>query len=223
MAEIGEIYKDLLDRDFQSNPFPGNVKMFSSVLGRELDHATDAEYWKANMVSPVLFDHAVREMTSGREGVNFLIEIGPSGALAGPIAQIKKELSNGGSNIQYCTALSRGQEAIKSLFEVSGRLFISGGDIDLRMVNRYNSGSRPLIITDLPNYSWNHSTKYWYESEVSKDWHYRLFPHHDLLGTKVLGTSYYAPVWKKALLVDDLPWLKDHKVSNKTCPKNNSY
>lgn len=219
MAEIGEIYKDLLDQDFMSNSFPGNVKMFSSVIGRELDDVTDADYWKANMVSPVLFDQAVREMTSGREGVNFLIEIGPSGALAGPIAQIKKELPSGGSNIQYCTSLSRGQEAIKSLFDVAGRLFISGGGIDLKMVNRDDPSSRPSVIVDLPNYAWNHSTKYWYESEASKDWRFRLFPHHDLLGTKVLGTSYYAPVWKKALQVDDLPWLKDHKVGHKSLPQ----
>ena len=212
MAGISDVYKSLLDQDFLSRPFsPAQVKMFSSVFGRELDRATDSKYWQTNMVSPVIFDQAVREMISGRGGADFLIEIGPSGTLAGPIAEIKLKLPQAGSHIQYCAAFKRGQEDLKSLFEVAGRLFISGAEVDMSMVNRQNDGS-PSVIVDLPNYVWNHSAQYWHESEASKDWRFRLFPHHDLIGSKVLGTSYYAPVWKKALKVDDLPWLKDHKV-----------
>ena len=212
MEGISGVYKSLLDQDFLSRPFsPAQVKMFSSVFGRELDRATDSKYWQMNMASPVIFDQAVREMTSGRGGADFLIEIGPSGTLAGPIADIKVALPQAGSHIQYCAAFQRGQEDLKSLFEVAGRLFISGAEVDTSMVNRQNDSS-PSVIVDLPNYVWNHSTQYWHESEASKDWRFRLFPHHDLIGSKVLGTSYYAPVWKKALKVDDLPWLKDHKV-----------
>jgi hypothetical protein len=74
-------------------------------------------------------------MVSGKEGADFLIEIGPSGALAGPVAQIKKGLGAHGSEIQYCTAFSRGSELIRSLFGVAGRLFVSGGSIALSKVN----------------------------------------------------------------------------------------
>ena len=212
MDGISEVYKSLLDRDFLPRPFCSvRVKMFSSVIGRELDRATDSKYWQNNMASPVIFDQAVREMTAGRVGADFLIEIGPSGTLAGPIAEIKLTLPQEGSHIQYCTAFQRGQGDLRSLFEVAGRLFISGAEIDLSMVNRQTDDSLSVIV-DLPNYSWTHSAQYWHESEASKDWRYRLFPHHDLIGSKVLGTSYYAPVWRKALKVDDLPWLKDHKV-----------
>ena len=219
MDEIGKDYREMLRQDFMSLPCKkGSVTMFSSVLGRQMDQLTDAEYWQNNMISPVLFDQAAREMISGREGANFLIEIGPSGALAGPIAQIKKELAAQGTGIQYCTALSRGQQAVKSIFDAAGRLFIAGGAVDLSRVNKDGldaSATSPAVITDLPNYSWNHSTQYWYENESSKDWRNRLFPHHDLLGSKVLGTTWHAPTWKKTLRVRDLPWLKDHKVSKK--------
>ena len=212
MAGISDVYKSLLDQDFLWRPFsPAQVKMFSSVFGRELDRATDSEYWQLNMVSPVIFDQAVGEMISGRGGADFLIEIGPSGTLAGPIAEIKSALHQAGSHIQYCAAFQRGQEDLKSLIEVAGRLFNSGAEVNMGMVNRQDDFS-PSVIVDLPNYVWNHSAQYWHESEASKDWRFRLFPHHDLIGSKVLGTSYYAPVWKKALKVDDLPWLKDHKV-----------
>ncbi|KAI9676001.1 MAG: Type I Iterative PKS [Caeruleum heppii] len=213
MTEISQSYADLLHRDFKAQPFSttGSVQMFSSVFGRRMDRTADAQYWQDNMTSPVLFDQALREMLTCSVPPTFLIEIGPSGALAGPVSQIMKTLSGGGANVQYCPALSRGQEAIKSTFEVAGRLFVAGGSVNLAQVNQYAS-SKPRFIVDLPGYSWNHSTQYWYESEASKDWRYRMFPHHDLLGSKILNSSYHVPTWKKTLQVEDLPWLRDHKM-----------
>lgn len=216
MAEIGDYYEDLLLKDFESLPFKkGDCAMFSSVTGEEMDQQADSSYWKNNVVRPVRFDEAVQKMVSGREGANFLIEIGPSGALAGPIGQIKKAMSGTGANAQYFTALTRGQDSVSSLFKAAGQLFISGATISLRNANKEGGGADavcPKVIVDLPNYSWNHSTQYWYENEASKDWRNRIFPHHDLLGSKVLGTSWHFPSWRKTLRVEDLPWLKDHKV-----------
>ncbi|KAK7542637.1 putative polyketide synthase [Phyllosticta citribraziliensis] len=212
MDAIGRKYEEMLSPVFEPEPLSAaQATMFSSVTGKELDQTTDVPYWKANMVCPVRFDQAVESMVSRKSGANFLIEIGPSGALAGPISQIKKALPGEGAGVQYCTALTRGQYSINSLFDVAGRLFVADANVDLARVNGANS-PRPSVIVDLPNYAWNHSTKYWYESEASKDWRNRLFPHHDLIGTKTLGTSYHAPVWKKTLLVDDLSWLMDHKM-----------
>ena len=217
MAGISDIYKSLLDQDFHSKPLSQNhIIMFSSVLGRELHRATDSEYWQKNMASPVCFDQAVREMTSGGNGTTFLVEIGPSGVLAGPISEIKASLPQQGSHIQYYTSFRRGQEDLKSLFEMTGRLYISGAKVDMAMVNRQDSRS-PSVIIDLPNYSWNHAERFWHESEASKDWRFKLFPPHDLIGSKVLGTSWHASVWKKKLNLDDVPWLKDHKVCKCPC------
>jgi acyl transferase domain-containing protein len=212
MAEIAANYNHLLLQNCET-PLSGKegVTMFSSVTGHAMDVDCDDKYWKRNMVSPVRFDEAVREMVSGRDGADFLIEIGPSGALAGPISQIKKALGGQGNDIQYCAASSRGADSIKALFDVTGKLFIAGGPVDLTKVNEVE-GANPSVIVDLPNYVWNHSTKYWHESEASKDWRFRCFPHHDLLGSKVLGTSWHSPAWKKVLKVENLTWLKDHKV-----------
>ena len=217
MKEIGEDYEALLEADFENlSSREGHVSMYSSVFGREMEGLTDARYWKKNMVSPVRFDQAAQAMLSGKDKVNFLIEIGPSNALAGPVKQILTKLGSQGSNVQYCTALSRGQDSIKSTYDLAGRLFASGGVINLARVNMdvvEAQKAPPAVIIDLPNYSWNYSNEYWYESEASKDWRNRMFPHHDLLGSKVLATSWHTPAWKKTLKVGDLPWLKDHKVS----------
>ena len=217
MKEIGEDYAALLAADFENlESEQGNVTMFSSVLGRKMEGSTDAHYWKKNMVSPVMFDQAAQAMVSEKDGVNFLIELGPSNALAGPVKQILTKLGSQGANVQYCTALSRGTDSILSTYDVAGRLFASGGVVDLAKVNTDIVGSHevtPSVIVDLPNYSWNHSSEYWYENDSSKDWRNRMFPHHDLLGSKVLATSWHAPTWKKTLQISGLPWLKDHKVS----------
>ena len=218
MAEIGEDYENLLHADFESfSSGRGSATMFSSVYGHQMKGPTDVHYWKSNMVSPVLFDQAVHGMVSGKAGENFLIEIGPTGALASPVKQIIAELSGQGANVQYCTSFSRGQDSVKSLYDMAGRLFLSGSDFKLGKLNEdptSTDDASPSVIVDLPNYSWNHSTRYWYENESSKDWRFRLFPHHDLLGSKVLGTSWQTPSWKKTLQLENLPWLKDHKVSN---------
>ncbi|KAF2177304.1 ketoacyl-synt-domain-containing protein [Zopfia rhizophila CBS 207.26] len=186
------------------------TKMFSSMERNYTNRPVDIAYWKSNMVQPVLFEQALKQMLSGKDSPNFLIEIGPSGALAGPTSQVKKELPGGGSDVQYCSAMTRGKDAENAIFDVAGRLFVAGHNTDFTTVNNIQKSQK--ILTDLPNYAWNHGTDYWYESEASQDWRNRKFPHHDLLGSKVLGTAWQAPVWKKTLKLEDLPWLKDHRL-----------
>jgi len=212
MNVIGEEYEQLLGTRLE--PLAGNagVSMFSSVTGALKTDEANALYWKTNMVSPVRFDEATRALLAQENGPNFLIEIGPSGALAGPTSQIKKSLPGQGAQISYCAAWSRGADAAKALYDVAGRLFVAGGAVELTSVNGYAVGERPRTIIDLPNYVWNHSTKYWHENAASKDWRFKKYVNHDLLGSKVLGTTWKAPTWRKLLNLVDVPWLKDHKM-----------
>lgn len=198
MTGVSEAYRSLLDKNVSSKPMNRTAtEMFSSVSGKSLDRAPDAAYWQTNMASPVRFDAALRAMINGREGSDFLIEVGPSGALGSPIAEVKASLPQQGSHVQYCSAFQRGQRDLKSLYEVAGRAFIAGAPVDFKAVNNLTAAD-PRIITDLPNYAWNHSTKYWHESEASRDWRFRLFPPHDLIGSKVLGKLSVHAVTSKA-------------------------
>ncbi|KAI0188556.1 putative polyketide synthase [Astrocystis sublimbata] len=217
MGVIGEEYQALLDNAF--NPFTGSteVVMYSSVHGTKMtDKITDTAYWRANMVSPVRFDEALTTMLSDTNAPNFLIEIGPSGALSGPISQIRKALPGQGSDVSYFPTWSRGAGAGKSIFDLAGHLFVAGGSVNLAHVNEYDTqavlANRPRTIIDLPNYHWNHSIKYWHENASSKDWRFKRFVNHDLLGSKILGTSWKTPTWRKLLNLADIPWLKDHKM-----------
>ncbi|OAA57318.1 Beta-ketoacyl synthase [Cordyceps fumosorosea ARSEF 2679] len=210
MGVIGEEYENLLQANsFSSSEGNPSVSMFSSVTGKKKTDAADALYWKSNMVSPVQFSDAAQEMLTSPEAPTVLVEIGPSGALAGPISQIKKALEKQDSDVAYIAAWSRGANAGKALFDAAGRLFVAGHPVDLAKVNEYQ---QPSTIIDLPNYAWNHSIKYWHENSASRDWRFKKYTSHDLLGSKVLATSWQAPSWRAHLNLANVPWLKDHKM-----------
>lgn len=214
MEPVGLLYRILLEKncEFGSITQP-KTPMFSSVTGKSSDASVaSSQYWEKNMLSPVLFDSAVKQLLDS--SVDILIEIGPSNALSGPVTQIKKAMDK--SSVEYMSAWKRGPDAITTFCELAGKLFITGLPISLTKFNKDGGPEAPKTVIDLPNYRWNHSVKYWHESEASKDWRFRKFLHHDLLGSKVLGAPWAQPTWRKALRLDELPWLKDHKLGDNT-------
>jgi hypothetical protein len=213
MKGVAELYADLLAThcpDLSYRRQSSDIHFYSTVEGALKTDGTDAEYWVQNMLSPVLFTQGVTALIN-EGGADHLIELGPSSALAGPIKQITQGMS---TPVQYLTAFNRGNHATRPLYNLAGNMFCCGLDVDLMKVNGLAplGPSKPRVIIDLPNYQWNHSVKYWHESLASKSWRYRLFPVHDLLGTKVLGTSWKAPSWRRTLRLKDVPWIRDHMV-----------
>lgn len=213
MDLVGVEYAHLLNADSDFRPretSSSSVRMFSSVTGQEKDDSANAKYWNTNMISPVRFDEALTELIM-QDSPDIVIEIGPSGALAGPVSQVLKSLPTGG-NITYAAAWSRGAQAGETLFNVSGRLFVAGAPIDMTLVNQYEE-NKVRTITDLPNYAWNHTIKYWHENAASRDWRFKQFITHDLLGSKIPGTPWEpSATWRKHLYLNDVPWLRDHKM-----------
>ena len=219
MGVIGQEYEKLLTLDDKFHTLDsdsvvastGDVTWFSSVTVSKKTSRADALYWKTNMVSAVRFDGALKMMLKDDRPPSFLIEIGPSGALAGPISQVLKSLPTAiGGDVSYCASWSRGVDAGKSLFDVAGRLFVAGASIDMTVINQYNGKERTII--DLPNYTWNHTVKYWHENAASKDWRFRKYIVHDLLGSKILGSSWDTPTWRSRLNVANVPFLMDHRM-----------
>ncbi|KAH8703520.1 hypothetical protein BGW36DRAFT_393834 [Talaromyces proteolyticus] len=210
MVGIAEEYQLLLEKNVDwSGAGAGDIPMASSTTGK-FESWLGPSYWVKNMLSPVLFNQAVQNAISQLAGIDLLVEIGPSNTLEGPVKQINKSLH---APVKYCSTWKRGPDALKTMLELAGTLFNMGYPIQVDQINRDGVPDKPKVIIDLPNYAWNHSTKYWYESEASKEWRFRPFMHHELLGSKVLGVPWAQPVWKQHLRLDDVPWLRDHKVS----------
>nr|P0CU84.1 RecName: Full=Highly reducing polyketide synthase apmlA; Short=HRPKS apmlA; AltName: Full=Phaeospelide A biosynthesis cluster protein apmlA [Arthrinium phaeospermum]BBJ21455.1 highly reducing polyketide synthase [Arthrinium phaeospermum] len=217
IRSIAEEYHSLLKEQVPGAAgSSGNKKvtMFSSVTGKPISEAYDAlgpDYWRQNMVSPVRFAQAASNMLSGPESSEFLIEIGPAGALAGPVAQVIKAAPSA-RNTQYVAAAKRGADTLLALYETAGKLWANSGVVDLAKVNGYDGQAN--LVVDLPNYQWNHSRRYWRESLSASEFLQRPFLSHDLLGSKILSVPWHNPTFYQVIELSDVPWLRDHKIGD---------
>lgn len=207
MHEFGDRYQALMAPYVQSKA-PA-VSYFSSVHGKPISAAgkLDATYWRANMESPVLFYTAISAMLSTTESEpSVFLEIGPHLALAGPLRQIvqEKQLALVPT---YISTLARNEDQVHSILSTAGQLFQQGVPLDFAAIN--GSGH---VLADLPSYPWQHDTSYWKESRVTRNWRSRTFPHHELLGSRILESSDLEPSWRNVLQLDSVPWLRDHKI-----------
>ena len=181
------------------------VPFYSSVSGRL--HSCDvlgASYWVKNLVSPVLFNPAVRAILAAQlQGLLFL-EIGPHSALAAPLRQILTEFE---SQTSYVPTMVRGQDCSKTLLDAVGELHLCSIPVNFSAMS-----PNGVVLTNLPSYPWNHEAKYWSESRISRDWRLRKFRRHELLGSRVIESTDFEPSWRNVLSLNDVPWIRDHKL-----------
>ncbi|KAI1662268.1 putative polyketide synthase [Daldinia decipiens] len=210
-----------------------NIKMISSVTGSILtrERACQGTYWTANLVSPVLFSQAVERLCrdstlslrkkidgSHHEAivVDNLIEIGPHAALRLPIEEVVETLPRRKS-IKYLSALYRKQSASVTLLRLLGQLYCSGVPIDLRRVNDPEQPFRRsrICLADAPEYPFDHSTRYWCESPLVRNYRLRAHGHVELLGSPSRDWNPLEPQWRCYVQVSDMPWLVDHKLNGR--------
>lgn len=163
------------------------------------------------MESPVLFNGACQSLLSemGTDNRIFL-EVGPHGALAGPLRQIFKEVA---ASPVYISSMSRGADSRDSFLQAAGELWSSGADIELAPICSTPDSS---LVVDLPHYPWHRGEQYWEESRVAQNWRMRKYLPHDLLGTPVLESNHFEPRWRRILRLEDAPWLRGHKIKSDT-------
>ncbi|KAK3685289.1 putative polyketide synthase [Podospora appendiculata] len=210
MRDIGAEY-EVLTADLVTDT-PPTVPVFSSVTAKCITKGGQLgpSYWRANLESPVLFLSAAQSMLSScaKEDSVFL-EIGPHSALAGPLRDIFKSIDGLDSSPTYVPTLVRNENGSKSFLQSLGQLFQSGVPVDLSAIT---PGCK--VLTDLPPYPWKHDAHYWNESRVSREWRMRQFPPHELLGSSILEADDLEPAWRNILRLDDVPWVRDHKITD---------
>lgn len=193
------------------------VRFISSVTGTEMTSGFGADYWVNNLVSPVRFQNGLEELcrkmslASPQSKLAF-IEVGPHNALSGPIRQTMASL-NLSSGYFSTSILTRNQDARFTVLEAAGKLFEEGCTVDLQAVNfLFEPNRRQKVLIDLPTYSWDHSSRYWRESRLSKAHRFRKHPYHDLLGSRLASSTGVNPIWRHVIGVDSLPWLGEHVI-----------
>ncbi|KFY38193.1 hypothetical protein V494_04450 [Pseudogymnoascus sp. VKM F-4513 (FW-928)] len=204
MADIGPDYESLLQEIVGRNP---SLPFFSTVTGKK----TSAEelgplYWRQNLESPVNFYSAVKGMIEDGDADQVFVEIGPHSSLAGPLRQIFKETMTK-TKLSYTSTLVRGENCLMSFLKTLGELYIQSSKMNFELLT---PNGRTLV--DIPSYPWRHDKCYWDESRVSKGWRLRKFPHHEILGSRILDGNDLKPTWRNVLRLKDVPWISHHKV-----------
>jgi malonyl CoA-acyl carrier protein transacylase len=198
-----------------------NVKFHSSLLGHLIGGSQlETSYWVDNLTQSVRFSEALTSMCAPADGhktgVNMIVEIGPHSALAGPVKQILKACGADATKIPYASALIRKREAVETALELASALFVKGATLDLGAINLPIPGMQPTLLVDMPRYPWNHQTRYWHEPRLMQKHKNRIAPRNDLLGTLANYSNDLEPTWRNILRIDDLPWLRHHKIQSLT-------
>jgi acyl transferase domain-containing protein len=201
------------------------VTMFSTVSGRRVvKKKLEGHYWVDNLVSPVRFVEGLKTLRNGGAGtekngsqapspeqssIDHILELGPHAALQSAIKEI---LSKYGGDITYLPVLHRNDENHSTLLRTIGTLRSKGSDITIARVNATRSNYKPKMLTTLPPYSFNHSSKVIAESRLSKNFRFRKAPRHDLFGALTADSTSDTLRWRHFIRVDENPWVKQHKV-----------
>ncbi|KAL6872001.1 putative polyketide synthase [Trichoderma novae-zelandiae] len=206
MREIGNRYEMLL-HGLVKDTKP-SVPFFSSVHVKQIKRAghLGPSYWRQNLENPVLFSPAVQLMMHSAVKDTVYLEIGPHAALSGPLRDIFKSIQMSTTST-YIPTLMRNENGPKSILSSLGRLYQEAVP-----VNAAATTEGRTVLTDLPNYAWQHDTRYWYESRVSREWRLRKFPPHELLGNRIIESDDLEPCWRNVFRLDDVPWARDHKI-----------
>ncbi|RYP56895.1 hypothetical protein DL771_011537 [Monosporascus sp. 5C6A] len=171
-------------------------------------------YWRANLESTIRFSEAAAKLLS-LEGLSIgaLVEIGPHPALKSPVGQIVK---SAGMTVPHIASLKRAEDGRRSVLSLAGTLFGINAGVDLVAVNavedHHGGPAHGCTAVDLPPYQYTYGPINYHESRLSKEYRYRKAPRHDLLGSKIVGTTKLRPQWRNLICVKDLPWLDDHRV-----------
>lgn len=205
MKKIGDAYENLIDPMVRTNL--SMVPMYSTVTGQVIldPRQLQAGYWRQNLESPVLFRSAIKKAMDDTEKNHVFLEIGPHSALSGPLRHIFNE-EDRKIKLEYVPTLLRGQDQDACLLAAAGRLYLCHLPVDLATIN-----GRGSVLTDIPPYPWRHDKKYWHESRLTKEWRLREFPHHELLGSRLPGSTDLEPTWRNILRLENIPWVWDHR------------
>jgi NADPH:quinone reductase-like Zn-dependent oxidoreductase/SAM-dependent methyltransferase len=205
-------------------PPRSSVTFISSVTAKEKTSDFGAAYWVENLVSPVNYNGALQKFCRLQEATSqavmipsayALIEIGSHNALSGPTRQTITSLKLSSFKHTYVPSLVRNKDAVSTAVGVFGRLFELGYPMKLGAATTIGQvQEKQSVISNLPPYPWDHSTTHWYESRLSKDYRLRKYPHHELLGDRIVTSTSLEPIWRNLIGLDNLPWLREHIVDN---------
>ena len=222
MNEIEAEYLGKLGGIEPSPPLESSPHFHSSLRGKQapFEDLRDT-YWSENLTSPVLFSQALTDMCLERSNdmplpkVDVILEIGPHSSLKAPIQETLRSRANAsGSSTHYLPTLIRNSENVRNLLNMVGALHCLGYPVDCSDFHSSSMDAPCKILSDLPQYPWLHSKRYWHETRISKNNRFPRFPHHDLLGALAEDFNEREPRWRNIIRLSEIPWLSHHLIQS---------
>ncbi|QKX53164.1 uncharacterized protein TRUGW13939_00240 [Talaromyces rugulosus] len=200
-----------------------STKWFSSVLNGDCidwdihSKSFTSEYWKDNMIRPVMFSQALSTALTECPEIDALFEIGPHPALKGPSLQILSTLE-GKSDLPYIALAERKKSSIESLSMAVGLSVAHLGADAINIANYiaiFDKSWAFKPIRNLPSYPFDHTQSYWAHSRLTSDFLHRTLPPNPLLGNSIARNCPGEWRWRNFLSIQRLPWLSSHCVESR--------
>ncbi|KAF2192938.1 hypothetical protein K469DRAFT_693029 [Zopfia rhizophila CBS 207.26] len=217
MKRIALEYENRIHKITKRSSTYNDITMISSVTGKQVspDILCRPEYWATNLTSTVLFSSALSQLCTSTFELHSLLEIGPHSTLQGPIRDTLKALPAAISEMSYHSLVIRFQPSVPTLMKAIGELHTLGHNLSIINVNSSHQPCQGYFMTlsNLPLYPFDHSKAYWAESRLSKDFKFRKYTPHAVLGSPVSDWNPFEPRWRLIARLAELPFIEDHRVN----------
>ena len=198
-----------------------NILMVSSVTSGKVSRGqlSDSQYWIDNLVSPVRFYDALQYLevaaprADGLKPLAVYLEVGPSGALRRSVCDTVGSVT-AGKSFEHLSTLSRFDSPLTTILNLAGQLFARGYPVSITAANQQKEDPSQPFLVDLPEYPFDHSQNYWYETRLSRDWRLREAAPSTLLGIRAADWNPLEPRWRSMLSIQDIPWIAHHVVGD---------
>ena len=180
----------------------GQLAMYSTVSGEKIAEPPSAEYWQRNLRQTVQFYKAVQEL--GKDGYDTCIEISPHPVL---LPALTEALQESVPRLLTLGVMRRDHGGSSELLSALGTLYVHGAAPSWPRLY-----PQPGRVVALPRYPFQR-TRHWIQTPASSARPTRPSGSHPLLGPPLqLSTEPGVRIFELELRLDQLPYLRDHRV-----------
>ncbi|XPS69105.1 hypothetical protein M3J09_001385 [Ascochyta lentis] len=191
------------------------AKWYSSVReGKTMTRAdVTAQYWRDNLVSPVLFRQAL-EQAGLEHSLDAAVEMGPHPALEAPATNTLATVRRDELPLPYTACLQRGRDDVTAFAAGLGYLWERLARLRPINATTWVAAMQPTspamsLHKRLQPYAWDHARVYWSESRAAKTALHGPRPHL-MLGTLLPSSTATTLQWRNFIRPRDHEWMQGH-------------
>ncbi|MCZ2392966.1 MAG: SDR family NAD(P)-dependent oxidoreductase [Chitinophagales bacterium] len=186
------------------------LEVFSTVYARNVDgKELNSAYWALNLSQTVRFSETVQFMI--QDGYGLFVEVSPHPTLLQALQENAESLQ---SEIVTVGSMEREKDNQLILMQQVATYFANGGRVSWKKL--YDLNFEKIL---LPAYPWQR-VKYWVEEETLNSRRLALGGKGNVSTHPFLSQSFDLPketeilLWETVISLNELPYLKDHKIQD---------